>query len=300
MPTCNMSTSIALVTPTFPSFRGNGRSMRAAAILSLLSKTSDIHLIVVPLPIACASEPEPEIAAMCKSWRLMRKPSLAAPQECSREWMVDGDCVIPPEWAVCNQQWRKDMTDALQEINPDLVFLFRFYLTPFVAETKFSLWLDLDELESTSRSRLSHVYAQSGRLQEAHRLRLESIAYEQLEKRYLPLYKKIFTASDLELLGVMSRYPAASVAVLPNVYPRIIPQPARAIQSSAKLLYVGTLGYFPNADAVTYFCDDILWRLQDQSPKPVELTVIGSGNKNRYKNFPRVNIIGAVPDTTPF
>ena len=261
------------VTPAFPSFRGNGLAMRAAATLALLSRWGTrAHLLVVPM-YAAAREPDPDIARLCKSWAVANDPD--------------------------------EIASAVASRSPDLLVVFRFYLVPFlfrIAASSLSMWLDLDELESTSRARLAAIHAQAGHEAEAARLQGEVATFTELEARHLPAFRRIFTASRAETASVLARCPDADVRTLPNTYPLVCPQPSRAPDGTARFLYVGTFGYYPNVDAMTYFCGDILPRIRARASMPVELAVIGSGLQPAPENpsMPGVHLIGPVPYTTPY
>jgi glycosyltransferase involved in cell wall biosynthesis len=62
------------------------------------------------------------------------------------------------------------------------------------------------------------------------------------------------------------------------------------------------LGYYPNRDAITFFCSEILQLVQDRCSTAVEVVVIGSGSGSSYRqpSLPGVHFIGSVPETTPF
>lgn len=303
-----MSRSVVFVSPTFPSFRGNGLAMRAAATLRLLSVWSaEVHLLVIPIHNAGIREPEPEIAQMCRSWQLVSNPDPSARPAPPPEWLdaLAGLNAVPREWQNFNRAWQEEITAAIQQRHPDLIVVFRFYLAPFIVNhvgPSTPVWLDVDEAESTSRSRLSHLNALAGKQREAFDLRMEALAYEKLEMHYLSSFERIFAASKIESECIVTRYPGARMHLLPNVYPVVRPQRPRQADGKARFLYVGTFGYYPNLDAVKYFCEDVLPRIRARCLVPVELYVIGSGlpEIGERLSMPGVYVVGPVPETTPF
>ena len=68
-----MIQSVLFVTPQMPSFRGSGLAMRAAATVKALSQfVRKVHLLVVPVRLEQQMpEPDPEIAAMIASWKMV-------------------------------------------------------------------------------------------------------------------------------------------------------------------------------------------------------------------------------------
>jgi len=303
-----MNQSVVFATPTFPSFRGNGLAMRAAATLSLLSAWgAEVDLLVIPIYNAETTEPEPEIAKMCRSWQMVNNPEPSCRTGMLSEWVdtPPGLNALPREWRSYNPAWQHEITAAIQQRHPALIVAFRFYLAPFIltnADPGIPVWLDMDEIESTSRARLSHLYTMAGKKHEAFDLRMEAMAYEKLEECYLSFFEHVFAASQIECERILARRPDANVHLLPNIYPAVRPQRRRESDGKARFLYVGTLGYYPNLDAVMYFCTDVLPCIRARSLVPVELYVIGSGlsDVGDQLSIPGVHLVGPVPETTPY
>jgi glycosyltransferase involved in cell wall biosynthesis len=303
-----MGQSVTFATPTFPSFRGNGLAMRAAATLRLLRAWgADVHLLVIPIYDAGVTEPEPEIAGMCRSWQMVCNPDPFARAALPSEWRqaISQQVALPPEWQRHNGAWQRLVSDVVERQRPDLIVVFRFYLAPFIIAggwPSIPVWLDLDEAESTCRARLAHLKVAAGKQQEAFDLRMEALAYEQLELRYLRLFERIFAASEIECKGILARGSEADIRVLPNVYPSVRPQQPRKADGKACFLYVGTFGHYPNVDALLFFCKEVLPRVRAGSPIPVELYVIGSGLPalGEQPSMPGVYFNGPVPETTPY
>ncbi|MEJ8569373.1 glycosyltransferase [Elongatibacter sediminis] len=70
---------------------------------------------------------------------------------------------------------------------------------------------------------------------------------------------------------------------------------------SEDLLFVGTLGYPPNEDAVRWFCAEILPRIRDRRPA-CRLIVAGAGGHERVRDLHvpgRIEIIGRFTDPRP-
>jgi glycosyltransferase involved in cell wall biosynthesis len=204
---------------------------------------------------------------------------------------------------VCSPLWQEDIKAAISALRPDLIFAFRFYLAPFLLPSigsSLPVWLDVDELESVARLRLANLYASAKHPKEPI-ARMEVPAYQNLECQQLPLFQRLFAASDLECEAVRARFSEADARVMPNVYPFDLPQKPRQTDDHARLLFVGTFGYFPNKDALQYFVSRVLPKITERSSKPVEVTVVGSGilPTDQSSQF-GLKVIGTVPDTTPY
>jgi len=299
-----MAPSVLFLSPAVPAFTGNGLAMRAAATLKLLSSwATEIHLLVIPI-YPTTEAISPEIEALCKSSQILTNPSEGQKGgQPTSLWQQDlqlAKIVPPPEINCHNERWQYRIEDAIRKLTPELIIVFRFYLGQFVAPeiTKaIPTWLDIDELESKLRSRLTQTTGTAIGASEG----TAPAAYRTLERRYLPCFSRIFAASDIEAKSVRAACPDVPIFTLPNVYPKDTPQPERKPDGKIRILYVGTFGYEPNRDAISYFCSDVLPLIEQKGSLPVEVDVVGPGLRTSDKKlFPaNVKLVGAVPDTTP-
>jgi glycosyltransferase involved in cell wall biosynthesis len=189
----------------------------------------------------------------------------------------------------------------------DVVHVFRLGTVPFAepwlqakrAETR--TWLDLDDVESASHRRLAALHEQLGEHERANvELRLSAEA-ESRERAALTRFDRVFLAS----WGERERLPRggrATVAELRNVLrlpDRLLTSPPA---TPVTLLFVGTLGHFPNVDAVRWFANDVLPLIQRASARAVVLRVVGRGDHPDLHSLaqrPGVELLGAVDDLTP-
>lgn len=73
-------------------------------------------------------------------------------------------------------------------------------------------------------------------------------------------------------------------------------------ENNINLLFTGTMNYFPNTDAVTYFCDDILPIIQKQYPDAT-FFIVGNHPTKQIKQLQErdgVIVTGYVPDIRPY
>jgi sugar transferase (PEP-CTERM/EpsH1 system associated) len=69
-----------------------------------------------------------------------------------------------------------------------------------------------------------------------------------------------------------------------------------------ELVFLGRMDYYPNVDAVVYFCREILPLIQKEVPD-VSFTIVGSSPVPRAQDLvklPGVKVTGEVPDVRPF
>lgn len=92
------------------------------------------------------------------------------------------------------------------------------------------------------------------------------------------------------------------VHVVPNGVDtrEIRPRPQRA--DSRRLLFVGTMGYAPNADGARWFCEEVLPRLRQAFPT-ISVDIVGRAptpGVQALANTSGVRVTGAVGDLAPF
>jgi len=90
-------------------------------------------------------------------------------------------------------------------------------------------------------------------------------------------------------------------AVVPNGVDTEHFSPAPIVDGS-KLLYIGNMGWYPNEDAVCYFCERILPHIRQEIPE-VELTIVGGDPTPRVRQLARggrIKVTGFVEDTRQY
>ena len=304
--------SVLYITPTMPSFSGGGLAMRTAATLRLLSLWfREVHLLVLPIYSAGNKvEPEPAINKMLQSWRIIQRrqeqsdvDTIAA---ASAHWSSLLQDPLPAELKPWNRIWQDQIDAAIAQVPADLAFVFRFYLAPYVLpalQSRMPCWLDIDELESNGRIRLAQLHAKND-TNKALELQKEASAYEHIEGKLLNNFARVFASSSVEadMLRSRSRTDNLDIRVLPNSYPIVAPLPERQRNDNARLLFVGTFGYYPNVDGLLHFARNIFPIIRERSSVPVETVVIGAGlNAAGYvREFPGINFVGPVDETASY
>lgn len=112
------------------------------------------------------------------------------------------------------------------------------------------------------------------------------------------------TDSDAAKFRELAPENADRVAVVPiGVDTEYFAPVSRRYVGSRTLLFLGTLFWPPNVDALRWFCDDILPRIQNYIPD-VRLLVVGSRPSRDVKDIamatPAVELIADAPDIRPY
>ena len=257
------------VSPVVPSLGGNGLAMRAGMVLQGLSRVCRTSLLVVPLYPPLDS-PIPEFFQSL----------------CERTVCVSADAAA----------------EAYRAERFDVIHVFRLSALPFARAyfgdrgSRFRC-LDLDDIESLTHRRIAALCRANGDTRAGEAAETAATRYALLEGLAFRGVDRVYVCSrrDRELLA--NRCPN-EISVLPNaVRPpaRVTPHPGGVF----RFLFLGTLGYYPNHDAVLWFCSAILPVLKSRARIPFEVEFAGRGASETLRaavESAGARFAGAVPD----
>lgn len=297
---------LLFLSPVAPALGGNGLAMRAGVLLEALAARHDVSLLVVP--VAGPGEPAPALAARCAATAMLplagredglfrliarvRDPGerLAALERYPRPLL----CCYATAEAV------RAAAGAFPQ-RFDAVHVFRLYLAPFAGPhltAGVPVRLDLDDIESRTRRRLANLHEEAGDTRAARFERAEAARYEGMEAEWLPRFARVDVCSADDAGRLRDRLAGLRVSVVPNAV-RLPPTPAPAPPGPFTLLFVGNLGYYPNEDALRFFCARVLPALRARAPGPFRLRVVGASPGPAVRALaahPEVDVIGPVDD----
>lgn len=295
-----------------PLQNGNGGSQRAWALTQALAKVGRVHFAFLH------SDPMRHIASVS-----LRDVAASVTPIPVPEW-VNGSTMYPalsPRLARAADIVRIGTIEgphlsrgALRRIahqlplrTPDVVFAGR--LGPAViADALLRSGLiaaprkavDFDDIMSRSaQRRLDAEYP--NRSPRSHLLdRLEIRLMARREQRLLESWDVSSVCSDEDITVLNSSRPKATVLKLPNIVDR--PLLPRRDQQPFRLLFVGNLGFGPNAHGLSIFLDQV-WPLVAQSRPDVRMTVVGldpSPSQRAELDRLGIELHANVPSVEPF
>ncbi len=272
---------ILFVSPIVPAFSGSGVAMRAASLLQALAAEGwTIRLAVIPV----FHQPEEKLAgalrALCETYHHPLPPPFRRPSRLERwrrAWFRERPSPLPgPPFH--DPRWGQEIERSLGRRAGETLFIFRLLALrhlPLKRLRAAPFWFDMDEVDSAAAARAAQFFEHHGNLDEAHLYRQRTAAYLALEKRRLPLPRAIFVSSATERNRLPARW-RGKCRLLPNIVAQREPlEPRPETAAPCRLLYVGSFGYPPNADAVLFFCRDIAPLLRRELDRPFELVVAG-------------------------
>ena len=311
------SPPLLFISPTIPALSGNGLAMRAGMMLEALAADYDVYLLVIP--VVGVGEPteadiHPSVASWCARLAIHHVQDqvdalfrLIARVKDPRERLTA--YLAYPKPALC----RFATTNAIRgaaSVFPGIRFrevhVFRLYMAPFAgpylgedSEDRPTYRLDLDDYESRTRQRLATLHETAGDRESAAIERSETTKYAVMEQQYLPRFARTYVCSEHDRLAIARQCRSVNVAVIPNGIRIPHTQAARASNRPFTFLFVGSLGYFPNADAMRFFCSEVLPHLRAMAGRPFCIRIVGTHPSPRLLALSahhEVTVTGGVPD----
>ncbi len=251
------------LTPYIPASYGHGSAMRANFFLEIFSEMYDIHLIVFHMyPKQCLHDTLEVLRDRCASLTIL--PSGTAQGEIQSVLAKAASCRV------------------------DVVHLFRLCMAPLAlhAVSKLDhrpmLTIDVDDFESKSAMRVASFVA----LEEytvAAWYRGAAIDFQDKERQFLPYFDQVYVSNPLDREGVASITGRDNVFVIPNAINIPVSRgfSRRPASNTTAFLFVGTMHYLPNEDAVVYFCNDILPIIRARLDGNFTFTIVGASPTDR-------------------
>jgi hypothetical protein len=275
------------VTPILPNPSGSGSAMRASATLEALAAR------------------QPVIVVNAELWG-------------------DRPGIFDPEWARCRAAALfRVRADRLRDIRAlvedflagvpgggtlDVVYAFRQAVAPAAlacvdaagGRARVTV-LDLDDDECARTEPFAVLHEAAGRTDLAGKLRRDLPQLIMVRRMVMSRFQHVLLANAADLRALQRQHPDVAMAQLPNVIR--LPESATSgtPRDPNRMLFVGTLDYFPNEDAILHFVGDILPSVRAQAPG-MHVRIVGVGQSDAVAaaaGADGVQLVGAVPELVP-
>lgn len=270
--------------------------MRAFSVLKALSKKHRIHLADADIFRGNRkSSVDPEVQHLCEAVFHIRLPFFRKLYARMLRFIHEhAPCLFsrmvskPVDYFCASLITRKALGPVLNK-NYDKIFVFRLYLYPIAKLVKKDapdsvVFLDQDEIESITRSRIADLRRKNGDLCTSVSLATEAAFFKRLEEDIVPGCKRVFVASESDRKKMQQRTGARNLSLLPNVYaPRTLAG-KRSGNLEFTFLFIGSYAYYPNHDAAVVLCRDVIPRLNEISPVPFSFRFVGTGAGRSLRN----------------
>jgi glycosyltransferase involved in cell wall biosynthesis len=133
-------------------------------------------------------------------------------------------------------------------------------------------------------------------------LYLDAYKMARYERAKMPLYDGFLACSQDDATAILAEGSPSTYQVIPNGadLSRYVPRLSSA--QPPILLYVGSMHYYPNIDAIRYFFDQIYRQVYQARPE-IRVQIVGHhppAEIQKLHDPPRIEVTGSVPDVIPY
>ncbi len=269
-------------TPVLPGLSGQGTAIRAGVALELLAERYEVTLIHIDLWSGDRTIADPfwprKIAT---TTHLIPNPA-------------------PPDAAELL------VAKHLAGTTFDAIYVFRLIAAPLALRvmallgTPLPSALDLDDDECARTEKFLALRDAAGELARAARERAELHRQRGFARLMILRIDLALLASNEDLASIAAQYPGRRFTLLPNVMrvPETVP---KRTANADSLLFIGTLDYLPNEDAVLFFANSILPLLLESS-RQIECRIVGVKPPKSFEILagrPGLTVVGPVREVAP-
>lgn len=181
----------------------------------------------------------------------------------------------------------------------DLVHYEMFHTAHLHAETDLPGVLSLQNVDSAIWRRLCHETTNP-----FYKLAYwtQQLAFQRYERVLSPKFDAVTCTSDIDAAVFQQHCSADIIEVIPNGVDVAHYQPDWTLEAPAHLIYIGSMDWYPNEDAVGFFADEVLPRVQERVPE-VQFSIVGGNPSPRVQKLADRNgivVTGRVPEIKPY
>ncbi len=275
------------VTPILPNPSGSGSAMRASASLEVLAARQPVIVVNVQLWGDRSGIFDPE-------WARQRAAALfrvrADRMRVIRALVEDFLAGVPGGGGL------------------DVVYAFRQAVAPAAiacmgagGQRARVTVLDLDDDECARTEPFAALHQAAGRADLASQLRRQLPQMTMVRQMVMSRFNRVLLANANELRALQAQHPDVAMTHLPNVI-RVTEGDAAGIpRDQNRMLFVGTIDYIPNEDAILHFVRYVLPQIHAQAPA-MHLRIVGVGQSEAVAavaGAAGVQFVGAVRELGP-
>lgn len=267
------------ISPVWPRLDGRGTEQRAFRVLTALAERYRVSLLTTarvprqgaPIVRLCeavahVSGGQPAPGTLAHRALLRYLPSL-----------YYGVYDRPSDWVV-----PRAGADPFTDMGFDLVHVQRLSMLPVVQAwpqlSQARVVLDLDDIESIARARVARVAEANGNRRIAYIMRRDADTYRRIEQRALATLDAVYVCSPPDRERLAASGACRRVEVVPNVVdvPPALPLPATRDAQPFVFLFVGGLNYYPNFDALAFFCGEVVPLIRTRTSRPFSVRIVAA------------------------
>lgn len=202
----------------------------------------------------------------------------------------------------------KGFLDSVPGATLDIVYAFKQQVGP-IALSCASLaqhglrgsFLDLDDDEVSRDAQFIPLYQVAGDSLRAAELEKMLPRANFFRQMLMGRFQHLLLANPGDCRSMKEKHPQYSFTCLPNVVRPVKATESEVVRDPSRILFVGTLCYLPNEDAVEMFAREVLPRIRVENPC-MRFRVVGMGKSEKVRSvgeLPGVDFVGPVADLNP-
>jgi len=290
------------IAPIMPARAGNGLAMRQGMFLEALAREFDTELVV--LPVAGPAEAPPSLPGeLGVPATVIAVAGRADTHFSLLQRLVDPAARLTAFRAYGRSSLAAHVSTAVlaelrERTGPDhydLIHIGRSYLADARSLFTAPATLDLDEDELTSYAEVAAQRRATDPMGAAL-AEAEGAAMSALIARSAPGFTRHFISSPVDATQLTERHPGLTLDVVENA---ITMPPRQATPPGAtSLFFVGSFGYAPNVDAVTWFAGEIWPAIRQRAGRTLRFRIVGRDAARLPPQLGRdgIEIVGEVED----
>ena len=130
----------------------------------------------------------------------------------------------------------------------------------------------------------------------------QQLAFQRYERVLSPKFDAVTCTSDIDAAVFQRHCAEDTIEIIPNGVDVTHYQPDFTSEAPAHLIYIGSMDWYPNEDAVAFFADEVLPGIQDKVPD-VQFSIVGGNPSVRVQKLAAregVVVTGRVPEIKPY
>ena len=195
--------------------------------------------------------------------------------------------------------YRQKFKELIAEQSFDLVHYEMFHIAQFHTETDLPGVLSQQNVDSAIWRRLC-----SETVNPFYKFAYwtQQLAFERYERVLSPKFDAVTCTSDIDAAVFQQYCTKDAIEIIPNGVDITHYQPDFTAEAPAHLIYIGSMDWYPNEDAVAFFADEVLPQIQEKVPD-VAFSIVGGNPSARVQKLAArdgVVVTGRVPEIKPY
>ncbi len=291
------------IAPAAPARTGNGLAMRLGTFLDAMTKVADTELLILPV-----SGPPPEAEELANAFGVAATTIPVAGRADTHLALISLLGSPAQKLAAFEAYGRgsrhaslslpvlANVRDFAADRQFDLLHVGRLYIadaaSAVVAPT---CTLDLDEDDASAWRRRAGLARVAGETDLADWSEAEARAEDSLLHRVAARFDALFIAGGADRDRLTARHPELVPEIVVNSV--AFPPASRRDDDGKTVVFVGSLGYAPNAEGLAWFANEVLPEIA--AVTPMRLRIVGRGMSpavSALRGHANIDLIGEVVD----